>query len=35
MHKSLCIQTLIESISGMKIEIIQEEQDKGKVVLQK
>ena len=33
MHKSLCIRTLIESISGIKIEIKQQEQDKGKVVL--
>ena len=32
MHESLCIQTLIESIRGIKIEIIQQEQDKGKVV---
>ena len=32
MHESLCIQTLIESISGIKIEVIQQEQDKGKVV---
>ena len=35
MHESLCIWTLIESISGMKIEIIQQEQDKGKVVFKK
>ena len=32
MHKSLSIRTLIESISRIKIEIIQQEQDKGKVV---
>ena len=32
MHESLCIRTLIESISGIKIEVIQQEQDKGKVV---
>ena len=35
MHESLCIQTLTESISGTKIEIIQQEQDKGKFVLKK
>ena len=27
MHKSLCIRTLIESISGIKIEIIQQNND--------
>ena len=35
MHESLCIRTLIESISGIKIEVIQQEQDKGKVVWKK
>ena len=35
MHGSLCIRTLIESIRGIKIEIIQQEQDKGKVVSKK
>ena len=35
MHESLCIWALIESISGIKIEIIQQEQDKGKVVFKK
>ena len=35
MHKSLCLWTLIESISGIKIEIIQQKQYKGKVVLKK
>ena len=33
MHESLCIQTLIESISRIKKEIIQQEQARGKVVL--
>ena len=36
MRESLCIRTLIiESISGIKIEVIQQEQDKGKVALKK
>ena len=35
MHESLCIQTLIESTSRIKIEIMQQERDKGKVVLKK
>ena len=35
MHKSMWIRTLIESISGIKIEIIQQEEDKGKDVLKK
>ena len=35
MHESLCIRTLIESIRGIKIEIIQQEQEKGKVVSKK
>ena len=35
MHESLCIQTLTESISGIKIEIIQQEQGKGKFLLRK
>ena len=35
MHESMCIETLIESITGIKIEIIQQEQDKGKVVSKK
>ena len=35
MDESLCIRTLIESIRGIKIEIIQQEQDKGKVVSKK
>ena len=34
MHKPLCIRTLIESISGIKIEIIQQK-SKGKVVFKK
>ena len=33
MHESLSIWTLIESISRIKIEIIQQEHDKGKIVL--
>ena len=33
MPESLCVRTLIESISGIKIEIKQPEQDKDKVVL--
>ena len=35
MRESLCIRTFIESISGIKIEVIQQEQDKGKVALKK
>ena len=35
MDELLCFRTLVESISGIKIEVIQQEQDKDKVILKK